>query len=221
MPSAAIVDIDGTLVDTNYQHVIAWQRAMRAHGHEVAGWRIHQAIGMGGDQLVGRLLGDEAEAADGDAIRAAEQERYAELIDEVRPLPGARDLLRALRDRGHEVVLASSAKPEELDRYVDMLEARDVASAWTSAGDVDRTKPAPDLVEVAMQRVGESDAVMLGDTVWDVRAARRAGVPTIALLSGGVGADDLRAAGAIAVYDDAAALLAELDRSPPRVLTAG
>lgn len=220
MVRAAIVDIDGTLVDTNHHHVIAWQRAMAAAGHDAPAWRIHDAMGMGGDQLVAQVLGDDAEAADGDAIRDAEHQRYAELIDEVRPLPGAAALLRALRDLGLAVVLASSAKPEELDRYLDLLDARDVVSAWTSAGDVDRTKPAPDVVQAALDQAGERDAVMLGDTVWDVRSAARAGIPTIGVRSGGVSESELRAAGATDVYADAAELVDALDHDPPAVLAA-
>lgn len=213
MPAVAIVDIDGTLVDTNYQHTIAWQRALASHGYVVPAWRVHHAIGMGGDQLVGHLVGDEADRSRGAAIRDAEQAAYQDLIGEVRPLPGARPLLIALRERGLVVVLASSAKEEEVDHYLDLLDARELAHHWTTSADVERTKPEPDLIRAALDRAGVNDAVMVGDTVWDVRAAARVDVPTIALLSGGSGEAELRAAGAAAVYDDAAALLAALDRS--------
>lgn len=214
MASTAIVDIDGTLVDTNYHHVLAWQRAMAAHGHRVPGWRIHRAIGMGGDQLVGHLLGDDVEAREGDGIRATESERYAEVIGEVRPLPGARDLLGTLREHGLTVVLASSAKEEELEHYLELLDARPIVDAWTSSADVAATKPAPDVVEAALERAGDRDAVLVGDTVWDVEAAARAGIPAIAVLSGGVGADELREAGAVQVVDDVAALVADLAATP-------
>lgn len=210
MASTAIVDIDGTLVDTNYHHVLAWQRAMTAHGHEVPGWQIHRTIGMGGDQLVGHLLGDEVENRQGDDLRAAESERYQELIGEVRPFPGARDLLGRLHDEGLTVVLASSAKEEELEHYLELLDARPVVDAWTSSADVEATKPAPDVVEAALERAGDRDAVLIGDTVWDVEAAARAGIPAIAVLSGGVGADELRDAGAIHIVDDVRALTADL-----------
>lgn len=214
MPSTAILDIDGTLVDTNFLHALAWQRALRAHGHEVPAWHIHRAIGMGGDQLVPHLIGDDANARDGDAIRDTEQDAYQQLIGEARPLPGAKELLVALRDRGITVVLASSAKADELEHYLDLLDAREVADAWTSAADVAQTKPAPDLVEVALEKAGDRDAVMLGDTVWDMQAARRAGIPAAAVRTGGFPDDELQEAGAVALYDDASALLTVLDDSP-------
>lgn len=214
MASTAIVDIDGTLVDTNYHHVLAWQRAMAAHGHEVPAWHIHRAIGMGGDQLVGHLLGDDIEVQQGDDLRAAESERYHELIGEVRPFPGARDLLGTLHDQGLTVVLASSAKEEELEHYLELLDARPVVEGWTSSADVKATKPAPDVVEAALERAGDRDAVLIGDTVWDVEAAARAGIPAIAVLSGGIGADELREAGAIHVVDDVRALTAGLGATP-------
>lgn len=214
MASTAIVDIDGTLVDTNYHHVLAWQRAMAAHGHEVPGWHIHRAIGMGGDQLVGHLLGDDVEARQGDDLRAAESERYQELIGEVRPFAGARDLLGTLHDQGLTVVLASSAKEAELEHYLELLDARPVVDGWTSSADVEATKPAPDVVEAALERAGDRDAVLIGDTVWDVEAAVRAGIPAIAVLSGGIGADELRDAGAIRVADDVQALAADLAATP-------
>ena len=140
---AAILDIDGTLVDSNYQHTIAWYRALRQHDQHVAIWRIHRHIGMGGDQLVAALCGDEVEERLGDDIRAAEKALYMALIDEVEPLHGARDLIVDLKRLGRPVVLASSAKPDEIDHYLDLLDARGLADAWTSAGDVEQTKPAP------------------------------------------------------------------------------
>ncbi|MBJ7329138.1 MAG: HAD family hydrolase [Solirubrobacteraceae bacterium] len=214
MPAAAIVDIDGTLVDTNYHHALAWQRAMAAHGHEVPGWKIHRTIGMGGDRLVAHLLGDDVEDRQGDAIRATEKERYGDLIGEVRAFPGARDLLVALREQELAVVLASSAKQEELDWYLDLLDVRDVVTGWTSAADVESTKPAPDLVQIAIDKAGDPDAVMIGDTVWDVQAAGRAGIGAIAVLSGGFGADELREAGAVLVVEDVAELIGDLAATP-------
>jgi HAD superfamily hydrolase (TIGR01549 family) len=197
---AAILDIDGTLVDSNYFHAVAWYRAMREHGHTLPMWRIHRAIGMGSDQLIGALLGDETEEREGDSIRDAEKERYFELIDEVRPLEGARELIEDLKGRGHHVVLASSAKPEEVDRYIDMLDARDLADAWTTSGDVERTKPEPDLVNSALEKIGGGPAVMVGDSVYDCEAARNAGVETIAVLTGGFSDSELLKAGARIVF---------------------
>jgi beta-phosphoglucomutase-like phosphatase (HAD superfamily) len=172
--SAAILDVDGTLVDSNYQHTLAWYRALRQHGHVVPVWRVHRHIGMGGDQLVAALCGDEVEEREGDDIRAAEKALFLALIDEVEPLAGARALIEDLKRVGRPVVLASSAKPDELERYLDLLDARGLADAWTSSGDVEATKPAPDIVESALERVGGGPAVMVGDSTWDCKAAARA-----------------------------------------------
>ena len=142
-PPAAILDIDGTLVDSNYFHAIAWYRAFRAHDHTLPMWRIHRAIGMGGDQMIAALLGDEVEERDGDAIRDVEKERYVELIDEVQPLEGSRELIEDLKRRGSAVVLASSAKPDEVDRYLDLLGARELADAWTTWAMSSGRSPSP------------------------------------------------------------------------------
>ena len=197
---AAILDIDGTLVDSNYFHAVAWYRAMREHGHTLPMWRIHRAIGMGGDQLIGALLGDEVEEREGDDIRALEKDRYFELIGEVQPLDGARELIVDLKESDHRVVLASSAKPEEVDHYLDLLDARDLADAWTTSGDVERTKPAPDLVHSAMKKIGGGPAVMVGDSVYDCESAENAGVDTIAVLTGGFSDSELLKAGATVVF---------------------
>ena len=216
MAAAAIIDVDGTLVDSNYQHAIAWYRAFRDHDVTPAIWRIHRHIGMGGDQLVAAVAGDEVERERGDAIRESEGEHYGELIDEIRPFAGASELLAELGRRGHAVVLASSAKAEETERYVDLLEARELVEAWTTSADVEHTKPQPDLVAVAMQRAGELSAVMIGDSTWDVEAAARAEVKTVAVLTGGFSEAELLDAGAVAVFEDIAELTAGLDRTPLR-----
>jgi HAD superfamily hydrolase (TIGR01509 family) len=213
-PPAAILDIDGTLVDSNYQHALAWYRALREHGHVLPIWRIHRHIGMGGDQLVKALCGEEAEERDGDAIREAEGRHYFAMIDEVEPLEGARELMVDLKESGHRVVLASSAKPEEVDHYLDLLDARDLADGWTSAGDVEQTKPAPDLVQIAIEKIGGGPAVMVGDSTWDCEAARRAGVQTIAVLTGGFSEAELRSAGAIAVFGSIGELRERLRDTP-------
>src|SRR5260221_9128053 len=184
MPPVAILDVDGTVVDTNDHHAIAWYRAFTQNHVVLPVWRIHRAMGMGGDQLVAALAGDEVEEQKGDEIRAAEKTLYMALIHEVRPLPEARRLIEVLKDRDHRVVLASSAKSEEIDHYLDLLDARRLADDWTSSADVERTKPHPDLVQTALEKAGGGDAVMGGDAVWDVEAATRAGIPTIAILTG-------------------------------------
>jgi HAD superfamily hydrolase (TIGR01509 family) len=211
---AAILDIDGTLVDSNYQHTLAWYRAFRQFDHVLPVWRIHRHIGMGGDQLVASLCGDDVEEQQGEDIRAAEKTLYLQLIDEVEPLRGARDLIADLKRMDRRVVLASSAKPDEVEHYLDLLDARGLADAWTSAGDVEATKPAPDLVEVALERIGGGPAVMVGDSTWDCKAAARAGVETVAVLTGGFSDQELREAGAIEVFDSIEALRRRLSDTP-------
>ena len=209
----AILDVDGTLVDTNYHHAIAWYRAFRQHGLVLPLWRIHRHIGMGGDQLVAALAGDGTEEREGDDIRAAETALYLALIDEVQPFRDSRELLVDLRARGASVVLASSAKAAEVDHYLDLLDARDLAEAWTTSADVERTKPAPDLVQSALEKVGAGpeDAFLVGDTPWDVKAAEEAGVPTYAVLTGGFSEQELRDAGAADVHESVSHLRGDLD----------
>ncbi|MGN6215684.1 MAG: HAD family hydrolase [Solirubrobacterales bacterium] len=202
MPLRALLDVDGTLVDTNYHHALAWHRALHAHGHQVQMWRVHRHIGMGGDQILPALIGEEAAAAQGEEIRAAEAEAYGELIGEVEPMKGARELIEQLRDEGSTVILASSAKQEEVDHYLDLLDVRDLIDGWTTSADVEATKPEPDLVHAALEKAGDGGpAVMVGDSVWDVEAAKRAGLPTLAVLTGGFSEDELREAGAAQVVE--------------------
>ena len=200
MSIAVILDVDGTLVDTNYQHAIAWHRALRAHGHTVQAWEIHRHIGMGGDQLVAALIGDEGEEADGEEIRKTEGEAFGDLIGEVEPMAGAIELLRDLHEDGATVILASSAKEDEVDHYLDLLEARDLVGGWTSSADVERTKPHPDLVHAALEKTDGQPAVMIGDSTWDVKAATAAEIPTLAVLTGGFSEEALREAGAAEVF---------------------
>jgi HAD superfamily hydrolase (TIGR01509 family) len=213
--SVAILDIDGTLVDTNYQHTISWARAFAAHGLVLPLWRIHTRIGMGGDQLVTSLCGEEIEQQLGDGIRDDESDRYMELIGEVAPMEGSKELIIALKERGHAVVLASSAKEQEVEHYIDLLDARELADGWTTSADVERTKPAPDLVHAALELVSlpASAATMVGDTPWDVRAAAEAGVETITVVTGGFSQQELTDAGAAAVYESVAALRDDLDNT--------
>lgn len=214
----AILDIDGTLVDTNYQHALAWFRAFRRHGIVLPVWRIHRHIGMGGDQVVEALTDEATEREHGDDIRDSEKQCYFEMIEEVQPMEGSRELIAELRRRGHAVVLASSAKPEEVEHYLDLLQARELADAWTTSGDVEATKPEPDLVRAALDRAGggSDTAVMVGDTPWDVHAARRAGVETIAVLTGGFAIEELEESGAAAVFETVLDLCRALDETPLR-----
>jgi HAD superfamily hydrolase (TIGR01509 family) len=212
----AILDIDGTLVDTNYQHSLAWFRAFRKHGIILPIWRIHRHLGMGGDQLVAAVTGEETEDSQGDDIRDAEKSEYIKMIDEVETMEGARELIGELKRRGHRIVFASSAKEDEVDHYLDLLEAREIADAWTTSGDVESTKPAPDLVHAALDKVdGEpGEAVLIGDTPWDIKAAGQAGVPTLAVLTGGFAIEELTESGAASVYQSVQELQAQLDDTP-------
>jgi len=214
LPPAAILDIDGTLVDTNYHHAVAWYRAFRQYGHVVPLWQIHRHIGMGGDKLVASLLSDEAEEREGDDIRAAEKALYWTFIAEVEPLRGARALIQDLHDRGRKVVLASSAKADEVDHYLELLDARSLADGWTTSADVEQTKPAPDLVLAALAQLDGAPAIMIGDSTWDCEAAKAAGIDSIAVLTGGFSEEELREAGAGAVFRSIDELRTGLDDTP-------
>ena len=214
MPPAAIIDIDGTLVDTNYQHVIAWYRAFHQYEVVLPLWRIHRHMGMGGDQLIGSLVGEEFEAEHGDDIRAAEKALYMALIEEVEPMDEAREFIADLKKRGHTVVLASSAKEDEVEHYLDLLDARGLADAWTTSADVESTKPQPDLVQAALSKAGGGSAVMVGDTPWDIKAASAADVPTVAVITGGFSRAELEEAGAAAVFESVAELRTGFSDTP-------
>jgi len=212
MAEIAVFDLDGTLVDTNYQHALAWYRALRRFEFTTPVWRIHRHIGMGGDHLVEALAGSDMEREHGDDLRDAWAEEFAPMLAEITPFDGARDLLSDAKRAGVKVVLASSGKQEHVDHYLDLLEGRAVADAWTSSSDVERTKPDPDLVSVALERVGGGSAVMVGDSTWDCEAAARISVPCVALRNGGFSEEELRAAGAESVYESVSALRKDLDR---------
>jgi beta-phosphoglucomutase-like phosphatase (HAD superfamily) len=212
MSVSVLLDVDGTLVDSNYQHVLAWQRAFAEHDLVPGNWRIHRHLGMGGDKLVPALGGEEVERHHGDALRAAWRRHVEPLLDDVAPVTGARELLVALKELGAAVVLASSGPAEHVDRWLDLLQAREVADSWTSSDDAEESKPAPDLFGIARDRAGSGPAVAIGDATWDCEAADRLGIPSYALRTGGFAVDELRAAGARQVYDDLPALTADLDR---------
>ncbi|MFI8824660.1 HAD family hydrolase [Streptomyces sp. NPDC053431] len=212
----ALFDLDGTLVDTNYLHTLAWWQALRQFGHQVPMARIHRAIGMGSDRLLDAVLGPQRRHSEDGAVSDAHGTLYAEWYDTLRPFDCAAELLRATAARGWRVVLASSAAEEEVAVVRKRLGADEVIEAATSGADVETTKPAPDLVETALRKVGAEpeDAVFVGDAVWDVEAAGRAGVPCIGLLTGGTSRGELEDAGAVTVYEDAATLLRHIDSSP-------
>ena len=211
---AALLDVDGTLIDSNYQHTLAWFRAFREHGFVLPAWRIHRAIGMGGDQLVPALLGKGVDEEQGDDIRDTRDPNYKELMPEVEPLDGAHELIAELKERGLTIVLASSSPQDELDHYLELLDARDLADAWTTKEDVEATKPAPDLVRAALDKAGTDNAAMIGDTRWDVESAGKAGVETVCLMTGGWSEQELRDAGAVAVYESIDDLRSHLGETP-------
>ena len=213
-PPIAVLDVDGTLVDTNYHHAIAWYRAFREHGLPMPVWQIHRHIGMGGDQLVAAVAGKRVEDRQGDSIRAAETALYADLIGEVQLFADARRLLELLDRRGHRLVLASSGKPDEIDHYLDLLAARELVEAWTTSADVEQTKPDPDLVHTAIEKVGGGEAVLVGDSTFDCEAAARAQVPAVAVLTGGFSEQELRQAGAGSVFESLTELCERLDETP-------
>jgi HAD superfamily hydrolase (TIGR01509 family) len=210
-----IFDMDGTLVDTNDAHARAWVEALREHGHQVEFARIRRLIGMGGDKLLPAAAGVRADSLEGEAIakRRGEIFRGREL-PRVEPFPGSHELLRALEARGFRLAVASSAEKEELEPLVKIAGAEGLLEGKASGDDVERSKPDPDAVTVALQRLGcaPAEAIMIGDTPYDVEAARRAGVDCIGFRCGGWGDDGL--AGAIAVYDGPLDLYHRLDASP-------
>jgi HAD superfamily hydrolase (TIGR01549 family) len=206
-----VLDVDGTLVDSNYHHALAWWRALREHEHAVPASRIHRAIGMGGDRLVAAVAGDDVENDAGDRIRDAWENHYDSVLDEIAPLPSARELLVELRDRGFEVALASSGIPRHTQHAVDVLQADDTASTTTTSEDAEASKPDPELVLTALDRVDAEHAVMVGDSVWDVRSGHEAGIPVIGVLTGGFARAELEEAGAEVVCDDLEELTGRLD----------
>jgi len=211
---AVLLDVDGTLIDANYQHALAWYRAFRANGLVMPIWKIHRHVGMGGDQLVPALIGEEADAEKGEDIRETRKEIYEELIEEVAPLDGAHELIADLKERGRTAVLASSAPEKEIDHYLDLLEARDLADGWTTDDDVEATKPEPDLVRAALVMAGTDEAVLVGDTPWDIESARKSGIETITVITGGYSEQELRDAGAVGVYESVQELRAHLEEPP-------
>ena len=206
-----IFDIDGTLLDSNFHHAVAWSRAFeQALDRHVPVAAIHRHIGMGGDRLVGAVAGDEVEEQHGDAIRDRWEKEYDQLMGETQLFECARELLEAVRNAGSKVVLASSSIPKHAERALELLDAEEHADEWTTSEDAEESKPAPHLLDEALAKVSGQQAVMIGDSVWDVLSANERDIPTIGLLSGGYGRQELLDAGAVAVYADPADLLAHL-----------
>jgi HAD superfamily hydrolase (TIGR01509 family) len=220
-PAAVLFDVDGTLVDSNYLHVHAWQRAFLRLGFDIEAWRIHRSIGMDGSHLVTSLAGNPPQQAV-DHLKELHAQFYGQTVGLLQALPGATALLDTVADLGLQVVLATSAPEDELSTLRKVLGCDDIVSAVTSSADVEAAKPQPDIVEVAMQRAGVTAdrAVFVGDTIWDIRAARRAGVACLCVLSGGIARGELNAEGAAAVFDHPAQLLEDIHTTPIAALTA-
>jgi HAD superfamily hydrolase (TIGR01549 family) len=208
---AAVLDVDGTLVDSNYQHTLCWYRAFRKHDITIPIWRLHRHVGMGGDKFVAAVAGDDVEERLGDELRDEWESLFDELIDEVAALEGARDLVVALKERGHPVVLASSSVQKHFDHFMELLGVGDLADGKTTKDDVEASKPEPDLVRAALDKIDAEQAVMVGDTPWDVEAAARAGVETICVITGGFSEQELRDAGARDVFSSLVELREKLD----------
>jgi len=211
--AAVLFDVDGTLMDTVYLHTVAWWEALRQAGRTVPMSAVHRCVGMGSDHLLDRLLGTRRDHGGDSALSAAHDTLYAQFWTRLAPLEGAADLLRACAGRGWRIVLASSAKSAELRVMRDALGADDVIDAATTADEVEASKPSPDLVGRALERAGvpAGRAVFVGDTAWDAEAAAAAGVACVGLLSGGWTREELLRAGAVAVHENPADLLAHLD----------
>jgi HAD superfamily hydrolase (TIGR01549 family) len=209
-----LLDLDGTLVDSNYQHAFAWYRAFRRRAILVPMWRVHRHIGMGGDQIVAAIAGEEVERNHGDSLRALQPEEFRQLRDECVPLEGAHDLLVELKDRDLIVVLASSSNQDDLEFFVDALDARALVDGWTTSADVERTKPQPDVIQAALEKAGTQDAVMVGDSRWDIEAAAKAGLETVCVITGGWSEQELRDHGATSVFDSLVGLRKHLDETP-------
>ncbi|NUR79409.1 MAG: HAD family hydrolase [Dermatophilaceae bacterium] len=210
MFDTVILDVDGTLVDSNYHHALAWSRAFRRHGHDVELWRIHRAIGMGGDRLVAHVAGDPVEQEEGDALRDAWTREFDGLIGDVRSFAGSRPLLEAVKELGLHLALASSGQPEHVQTFLDLFDGRSLADAWTTSDDVEESKPAADLLAVALQKTGGRHGVMVGDATWDAEAAVKGGMPAVGLRTGGFAEAELREAGAVEVFDGPSDLRAAL-----------
>jgi phosphoglycolate phosphatase-like HAD superfamily hydrolase len=221
MPLTAIFDIDGTLVDTNYQHALAWYRAFRQHGVVLPIWRIHRAIGIGSDRIVEMLAGEQIEQELGETLRDAEGPLYQEMIHEVEPMQGAHELLRDLKRSDHALILASSAKENEVERYIQLLDAKEFVDGYTTSADVKESKPEPDIVNAAIEKAGGGAAVMIGDSTWDCKAATRAKLPSIGVLTGGFSEQELTEAGATIVFDSVEHLREHLDTTNLRDTVSG
>jgi HAD superfamily hydrolase (TIGR01549 family) len=214
MADTAIFDVDGTLVDTNYQHALAWFRAFRRYGITRPMWRIHRGIGMGGDMFVPEVGGPEVEKAHGDELREAWGEEFDLLIDEIQPFEGAHELLSEVKKRGFRLVLASSGRTAHVEAFLNLIDGKSLADAWTTSDDVAKSKPQPDIVAAALAKVEGSSGVMVGDSIFDAQAAGKLKIPTIGVRTGGFSVGELQEAGVLQVFDSLVAFRSALDGTP-------
>lgn len=215
---AFLLDVDGTLVDSTYQHTVAWARAFSEVGLDVPLWRIHRAIGMGGDKLVMSVCGEGVEARLGDRLRGLWGDNYQALFSEVVALPGARRVVESLKDGGHRICVASSGSRDDTNRALDLVGLRGRVDGLTTGDDVHCSKPAPDAFERAWSAAGTASAIAIGDSVYDVEAARRLDLPCVAVRTGGFGSAELEDAGAVIVVDDLTSLVGyDWQRMPKRL----
>ena len=214
---AILFDVDGTLVDTNWFHTLVWWRAFQEAGEDVAMARIHPLIGMGSDQMLEALFGEER-----DDLKDGHTKGFEKFIDEIRAFPSAGDILREVHRRGGRVVLCTSSQKAHLEPMLEVVDADDAIDEIVNGDDVSESKPAPDVFAVGLEKAGQDPqrSLAIGDTVWDVKAAAQLDVKCVCVLTGGATREQLEAEGAIAVYEDVADLLANFDDSPlARLLT--
>ena len=214
MADTAIFDVDGTLVDTNYQHALAWYRAFRRYDITRPLWRIHRGIGMGGDTFVPAVGGEDVEREHGDALREAWVEEFDTLIGEVQPFEATRRVLQEVKDRGFALVLASSGKSQHVETFLDLFGGRELADAWTTSDDAEKSKPEPDIVQTALAKVDGAGGVMVGDSIFDALAAGKLNIPVIGVRTGGFSVGELQEAGVLQVFDSLVAFRHALDGTP-------
>lgn len=214
MADTAIFDVDGTLVDTNYHHALAWSRAFRRYGITQPMWRIHRGIGMGGDTFVSAVAGRDVEEAHGDELREAWVEEFDKLVGEVQPFEGAHELLADVKERGFRLVLASSGKTPHVEAFLDLIDGKSLADAWTTSDDVAKSNPEPDLVATTLAKVGGASGIMVGDSIFDAQAAAKLKIPTLGVRTGGFSVGELHEAGVLQVFDSLVAFRRALDGTP-------
>ena len=201
-------------MDTNYQHALAWFRALRRYDITRPMWRIHRGIGMGGDLFVSAVAGRDIEDAHGDDLRQAWVEEFDQLIGEIQPFQGAHELLADVKERGFRLVLASSGKTRHVEAFLDLIDGQSLADAWTTSDDVEKSKPEPDIVSAALAKVEGASGIMVGDSIYDAQAAAKLNIPTLGVRTGGFSVSELQEVGVLQVFDSLVAFRYALDGTP-------